>query len=133
MKEVCEQAQIFLNAVFDSAGFDLRATTHEAAGGCFLNLHGSDASLLRSEGGELLDALEVIVNQSFMRSIPQGERLICDVDDFRATREAELRVMARHAAVRVRSPSLPFTFAPMSANERCIIHLALANEADLHT
>jgi spoIIIJ-associated protein len=41
--------------------------------------------------------------------------------------------MARHAANRVRSTGVPFTFGPMEANERRVIHLTLAEESDLHT
>ncbi len=133
MKEVFSQAQNFLNAIFDGAGFDLRATATETSNGCVLDIDGADASLVRSEGGELLDALEHFVNQSFARSLPPEERLVCDVHGFRAMREAELRAMARHAAERVRASNVPFTFGPMNANERRVIHLALADESDLHT
>ncbi len=133
MRQVFEQAQDFLNAIFDGVKFDLRATANEAEGGCILDIDGSDAALLRSEGGELLDALEHFVNQSFARQLSPGERFVCDVHSFRAMREAELRVMARHAAERVRSSSVAFTFGPMNANERRVIHLALAEESDLST
>ena len=133
MKEVFSQAQNFLNAIFDGAGFDLRATATETSNGCVLDIDGADASLVRSEGGELLDALEHFVNQSFARSLSPEERLVCDVHSFRAMREAELRAMARHAAERVRASNVPFTFGPMNANERRVIHLALADESDLHT
>ena len=133
MKEVFIQAQNFLNAIFDGAGFELRATATETSNGCVLDIDGADASLVRSEGGELLDALEHFVNQSFARSLPPEERLVCDVHSFRAMREAELRAMARHAAERVRASNVPFTFGPMNPNERRVIHLALADESDLHT
>lgn len=133
MRQVYEQAQEFLNAIFDGAKFDLRATAGESEAGCILNIDGSDAALLRSEGGELLDALEHFVNQSFARQLSQGERFICDVHSFRALREAELRAMARHAAERVRSSGVPFTFGPMNANERRVIHLTLADSEELFT
>lgn len=133
MRQVFEQAQDFLNAIFEGAKFDLRATASETESGCVLNIEGSDSPLLRSEGGELLDALEHLVNQSFARTLPQGERFVCDVDSFRAMREAELRAMARLAAERVRSSGVPFTFGPMNANERRVIHLTLAHEEDLAT
>jgi spoIIIJ-associated protein len=133
MREVYLQAQQFLNDIFDHAGFDLRATAGESEGGCVLNLDGEDSALLRNEGGELLDALEHFVNQSFTRDLPQGERFVCDVDSFRALRETELRAMARHAADRVLSNGVPFTFGPMSANERRIIHLTLAENESLST
>jgi spoIIIJ-associated protein len=133
MKEIYQEAQQFLNDIFHHAGFDLRATAGESEGGCTLNLDGEDAPLLRNEGGELLEALEHFVNQSFTRDLPQGERFVCDVDSFRAIREKELRAMARHAADRVLSSGVPFTFGPMSPNERRIIHLALADDESLLT
>ena len=133
MKEACQQSEDFLNTVFNGAGLDLRATQKETADGCLLNIDGGDASFLLNEGGELLEALQHLVNQAFSRSLPKGERIVCDVEDFRATREAELRAMARHAAERVRTTTTAFTFGPMNSNERRVIHLALAEEADLHT
>ncbi|HEY0078199.1 MAG TPA: R3H domain-containing nucleic acid-binding protein [Pyrinomonadaceae bacterium] len=133
MKESFTQAQKFLNAIFDMAGFDLHARAKESEGVFVLDIDGDDASLLRSEGGELLDALEHLVNQTHGRSLEQGERLVCDVHSFRALREAELRAMARHAAERVRSSGVPFTFGPMNPNERRIIHLTLAADAELQT
>lgn len=133
MKEVCQQAQDFLNNVLQGAGLELHAVAVEGADGCFVDLDGQDASLLRAEGAELLEALEHIVNQSFSRSLPEGKRILCDVEGFRAIREAELRAMARHAAERVRSTGSPFIFGLMTASERRVIHLTLAKDEDLQT
>lgn len=133
MSETCTQAQEFLNDVFDGINCELQASVGETSGGCLLNIDGPDNSLLLNEGGELLEALQHLLNQVFGRQLPKGERIVCDVENFRATREAELRAMARHAAERVRSTSVPFTFGPMDASERRVIHLSLAEESDLHT
>ncbi len=133
MKEVCTEAEQFLNDIFRLAGFSLRAEVGEGADGCVLNIDGADSGLVRSEGGEFLDALEHFVNQSFGRGLAEGQRIVCDVDNFRAIRERELRAMARHAAERVRSTGAPFFFGPMNAAERRVIHLTLAEEANLFT
>ncbi|HEX5874038.1 MAG TPA: R3H domain-containing nucleic acid-binding protein, partial [Pyrinomonadaceae bacterium] len=45
----------------------------------------------------------------------------------------ELQAMANLAANRVRQTGIAFTFEPMSANERRIIHLTLAESPDLFT
>jgi spoIIIJ-associated protein len=37
------------------------------------------------------------------------------------------------AAEKVRKTGTPYQFAPMSSRERRIVHLALRDEADLHT
>ena len=133
MNEVSNQARDFLNAIFDGAKLDLRANDQQTESGCLLNIDGGDASILLFEGGELLEALQHLANQAFGRTLPKGERIVCDVENFRATREAELRAMARHAAEQVRKTSVPFNFGPMNSNERRVIHLTLAVEDDLQT
>ena len=133
MSEACVQSQDFLNAIFDGTGFKLRATVGVSESGCLLAIDGVDTDVLLSEGGELLEAFQHLVNQAFGRALPKGERIVCDVENFRATREAELRAMARHAAERVRTTGVSFTFGPMNPNERRVIHLSLASEEDLFT
>jgi spoIIIJ-associated protein len=133
MSNVPDQSAEFLDRVFQSAGLDLAVTVREGLTGPVLDLDGEDAELLQSQTGELLEAVQHLVNQVFGRSLDNGERLVCDVRGFRATREAELQAMANLAAGRVRQTGIAFTFEPMNANERRIIHLTLAESEDLST
>lgn len=133
MEAIHEQAAQFLTSILDGSGLALSVQASESEEGYRFNIDGPDADLLFAQSGELLDALQHLVNQAFLRDVPRGERLICDANNFRATREAELRAMANHAAERVRSGGSPFSFGPMNANERRIIHMALADQADLST
>jgi spoIIIJ-associated protein len=133
MNEVCNNAEQLLNSIFESAQFDVRASGSESETGCLLSIEGDDTGLLLNQGGELLDALQHIVNQAYGRTLPKGQRIVCDADNYRAARESELRAMADHAARQVRSTSAAFVFGPMDASERRVIHLSLAEEADLVT
>jgi spoIIIJ-associated protein len=133
MDPICEQATSFLATIFDRAGLALTIVPEDLADGCHLTIEGPDAELLIFQGGELLEALQHLLNQIFVRELPRGRRLVCDALGFRATREAELRAMANHAAERVRSTGVPFNFGPMTANERRLIHLTLADASDLFT
>ncbi len=133
MDETCERAGIFLQSVLEKSGLALQVSTEQGADRCVLNLDGRDAELLLAEGGELLEALQHLVSQVFGRALPKGQRLVCDVHGFRATREAELRAMALHAAAQVRSTGTVFTFGSMNANERRVIHVTLAESEDLQT
>src|SRR2546427_10448427 len=133
MENTCNHAEQLLNSIFDSAGFDLHASVSDSDLSCLLAIEGADSALLLSQGGELLDALQQILNQAFGRSLPKGQRIICDANNYRAAREAELRAMANHAARQVRATSSPFVFGPMEPMERRIIHLSLATEDDLAT
>lgn len=133
MSEVTQQAAEFLENVFDMTGLQLRVKVKQAVSGEVLDIEGQDAELLQAQTGEVLEALQHLVNQMYGRTLAGGERLVCDVHGFRATREAELQAMANIAASRVRQTGTAFTFEPMSANERRIIHLTLAESPDLFT
>lgn len=133
MQEISSKAEELANGILQGAGFDLRASAVDSDQGCLVSIDGPDNGLLLNQGGELLDALQQILNQAFGRDLPKGQRIVCDANNFRAARESELRAMAQHAARQVRSTSSPFVFGPMDSNERRVIHLSLAEETDLHT
>ncbi|MEP6920379.1 MAG: R3H domain-containing nucleic acid-binding protein [bacterium] len=133
MNETYEQAAKFLQSVFEKSGLELDVSLEGDAVQCVLNLKGRDAELMQAEGADGLEAIQHLVNQAFGRSLPRGERIVCDVLGFRATRDAELRAMALHAANQVRSNGQPFTFGPMNSTERRVLHLTLADSEDLQT
>ncbi len=118
MQDTCAKAGNFLESLFQGIGLNISVGLAEKAEECLLDLSGPDAELLQVEGGELLQAVQHLVNQAFGRMLPEGQRLVCDVEGFRATREAELRAMANHAAERVRATRTPFVFGEMNSNER---------------
>jgi spoIIIJ-associated protein len=133
MQDTYASAAHFLQSLFQSTGLNLKVTVKEAPNEYVLDLSGPDAELLQAESGELLQALQHLVSQAFGRMLPDGQRLVCDVEGFRATREAELRAMAQLAAERVRSTGLAFVFGEMNSNERRIIHVTLAESKDIYT
>src|SRR5688572_6114236 len=133
MQQTCSDASSFLQSIFEGTGLNLKVSVNESPTECLLDLSGPDAELLQAEGGELLQAIQHLVTQAFGRMLPEGQRLVCDVEGFRATREAELRAMANLAANRVRTSGTPFVFGEMNSNERRIIHLTLAECEDLYT
>ena len=133
MHETCNKAEQLANSIFEGSGFNLRASASESELGCLLAIEGGDSGLLLTQGGELLDALQQILNQALGRTLPKGQRIVCDANNYRAAREAELRAMAHHAARQVRTTSSAFVFGPMDSSERRVIHLVLAEEEDLLT
>ena len=133
MEDAWQQAATFLEDIFARTDLELRVAVKRRSTGSVLDIEGADSELLQSQTGELLEAVQHLINQIFGRQLPAGERLVCDVEGFRATREAELQAMANLAAKQVRDSGVSFTFQPMNANERRIIHLTLADQEDLYT
>ena len=88
MSEVSQQAAEFLENVFEMTGLELRVGVKQGIAGDVLDIEGKDSELLQAQTGELLEALQHLINQVFGRSLTGGARLVCDVNGFRATREA---------------------------------------------
>jgi spoIIIJ-associated protein len=133
MTDTCIQANDFLNKIFDYSKLDLHSEIHDRDTECLFDIEGEDSSLLLAQGAELLDAFQHLLTQVFGHDLPEGKRFTCDAENYRATREAELRVMAKHAADKVRKTGLAFTFGPMNSLERRVIHMALSEEKDIFT
>src|SRR4029079_11993606 len=133
MQETCVMAGNFLESLFTGTGLNVKVAVTETPSECLLDLSGPDADMLQVEGGELLHAGQHLVNQAFGRKLAEGQRLVCDVEGFRATREAEVRKMANLAAARGRSSGAPVIFGEMNGSERRVIHLTLADSEDLYT
>src|SRR4051812_23075409 len=99
-QSMSEPAVEFLQKLFDMTGIQLKVKVRPAIAGEVLDMDGADAELLQAQTGEVLEALQHLVNQIFARG--QGTaRIVCDVHGFRATREAELQAMANLAATKV--------------------------------
>jgi spoIIIJ-associated protein len=98
-----------------------------------VDLAGPDSTLLLSRNGELLRALELLAFEILHLQHGEHEKISFDCQNHRSLRLQELRSAATVAAEKVRQTGVPYSFAPMSSRERRMVHLALRNEADLHT
>ena len=123
----------FTNQVLESSRLDLKATADRAEDTLKVQVRGEDVALLLGHNAELLDALEYLGNRVLVRSSGEEARLVFDSGGYRARREKELRLMAEKAAEKVRVSRIPFTFDPMTPNERRIIHVTLAEDSSVVT
>jgi spoIIIJ-associated protein len=123
----------FANRVLGASGLDLEAGADQTEDGIKIQVRGDDIALLLGHNAELLDALEYLGNRVLARSSGEETKLVFDSGGYRARREKELRLMAEKAAEKVRVSRIPFTFDPMTPNERRILHLALAGDDTVTT
>jgi spoIIIJ-associated protein len=98
-----------------------------------VDLAGPDSTLLLERSGELLRAIELLAIEMLRLPGNEHEKVSFDCRNQRKLRLEELRMAASVAAERVRKTNMPYEFAPMSSRERRIVHLALRDQADLHT
>jgi len=98
-------------------------------GSVHADVHGGDAGRLIGKGGRTLAALEFLTNAVVNKV--EGEapvRVNVDVGGYKRRRDERLRVAAQRAAARVRKSGMPVELEPMSAAERRVVHMALADD-----
>lgn len=98
-----------------------------------LDVEGEDLGLLIGRRGTTLSALQYLVNVMMTRKTGSKVLVTVDVEHYHRRREETLQGLARRMADRVRSSRRPMTLEPMPANERRIIHLALAQDNSVQT
>lgn len=123
----------FLQEIFDLGEFDLEVGVRLTDDGLKALISGDDVSILLARNAELLDALEYLCNRVFAHEPGVENRIVLDSANYRVRREKELKLMAEKAAERVRTSRVPFSFDPMSPNERRIVHLALVDDTSVKT
>jgi spoIIIJ-associated protein len=129
------EAQVvdFTNQILSAGGFDLAAEAESSEEGFKVQIRGDDVAVLLARNAEMLDAIEYVCNRIFNREPGHDNRIVFDSGNYRARRQKELCLMAEKAAEKVRTSHVPFSFDPMSPNERRIIHLALVSDDTVRT
>lgn len=98
-----------------------------------LDITGEDLGILIGRRGQTLASLQHIVRLIVAHRLKARAPLVLDVEGYKQRRYQELRELALNLARRVMSSGQPVTLEPMPANERRIVHLALAENADVLT
>ena len=90
-----------------------------------VELAGPDTPLLTQHNGELLRALETVAAQVLRLDQREQGLISFDAGNFKALREAELKLAAETAAAKVLQSGVPYAFPPMNSRERRLLHIAL--------
>lgn len=98
-----------------------------------VEVHGGDAGRLIGKNGRTLAALEQITNAVVNRRADSHVRVNIDVGGYKRRRDERLRQQASKAAERAERSGEPVEMDPMSAAERRVVHMALADHPDVVT
>lgn len=100
---------------------------------CF-HIRTSDGGMLIGENGQNLFSLYSIVKRIAERRFPDDHTpFLIDINDYQRKRIEEIKERARMSAQRVRYFKKEVIMPPMSAYERRIIHMSLAEDPDVVT
>ena len=97
------------------------------------DIDGDDLGVLIGRRGVTMTSLQYILNLMVSRKFQDAGPYHVDVEGYRRRREEWLLDLAFRMAERVRTTGRPITLEPMPANERRLIHLALAKDPTVGT
>ncbi len=110
----------------------LEVRTEENETQIIVRLYGRDVRRLTEQHGELLDAMQVLANKAFVgRKVEKDIELDCGA--FKGKRIEQLEQTAREVADLVRRDGREQLLPAMTPIERRIVHLALADDAEVAT
>ena len=126
----------FLQRLLDLMGIDAEVTAREpqtpgdgvGRASAVLDVAGEDLGILIGRRGATLAALQYTVNHMVSRQLKSKALVTVDVEGYRRRREENLKGLALRLAEKVKGTGRTITLEPMPANERRIVHLALAND-----
>lgn len=118
-----ENAFNFIKTLLDNMGISadviLSEETEESA---LISVSGSNLGLLIGKHGDVLDAIQYLSTLAANKDKDDFFRIAVDVEGYREKRAETLRSLARKMADRVLKSRRNYTFEPMNAYERRIIH-----------
>lgn len=101
----------------------------------FVDVTGEDAAIFIGKRGDNLEGFAFVANSIFNKGKKSGEykRLVVDSNGYKGKREETLKVLAIRSASKVVHSGRSVKLEPMNANERRIIHTALADHDKVTT
>jgi len=99
----------------------------------YVDIEGGNAGKIIGRGGRTLTALEYVTNTVINRNAQQRVRINIDVGGYKRRRDEKLRNTAKKLASKVRRSGVAVELDPMSAAERRVMHMAIAEEAGVYS
>ena len=127
--ERSREALAFTADVIEKMGMDCDVRLQEPdadSSDIHIVVTGPDAGRIIGKKGQVLAALQFIVNRAMNRPGIDRRYVSVDADGYRSRREDSLASMARRLGKQAVSDGQIITFEPMSPRDRRVVHLALA-------
>ncbi len=97
-----------------------------------LEITGDSSGVLIGRRGQMLDALEYLVNRAVGRE-GESTRIVVDSQNYRARRRQSLEELARRMGEQAKKKRKVVALNPMSPRDRRIVHLVLQEDPSLST
>ena len=134
--EVVQVASDVVSKLIRLMDIDVISTMRHTDGedeGPFFDIEGEDSALLIGRRGETLRALQLLVRTIVGRKLGTNLNFTVDVEGYDDRRRQSLANLADRVASRVIKTGRSIELEPMSARERRIVHISLADQKGIQT
>jgi spoIIIJ-associated protein len=128
-----EHARQTLQTILHHLEIDAAVIVKEDDGQTVLELTGDTSGVLIGRRGQMLDALEYILNRIVARDEGGAARLVVDSQNYRTRRREALEDLARRMGEQAKRKQKAVTLNPMSPQDRRIVHLILREDPTITT
>jgi spoIIIJ-associated protein len=121
----------FVRLLLDEMKIDLRFELESKSEFLRINFVGEDYKLMLYQNGNLLNAVQYLINRLYADQI--GKKIYCECENYRKKKEVELSTQAHRCARQVRRNGKPVELPELNPFERRIIHMTINKYADLES
>lgn len=119
----------FLNGIFELGGIDVKAegkiASYEDGDAVCVDISGNNTGLVIGKRGETITSLQHLASLALSKKSQNAPKVYLDSENYREKRVEALKALSNRVANNVVKSRRSFTFEPMSAYERRIIHSTL--------
>ena len=131
-----DKAGEVLGTLLKHMGLEAEVIATEDAERITLEVKGPETGLVIGKKGQTLDSLQYLVNKIVSQKLPddqEGKPINVDAEGYRGRRAESLVELAHRLADKAKRSGRPVEAEPMSAADRRIIHVALAEMEGIST
>jgi spoIIIJ-associated protein len=121
----------FIRLLLDEMKLDLKFELENNDEFLRVNFSGQDYKLMLYQNGNLLNAVQYLINRLFADTI--GKKIFCECENYRKKKEVELSAQAHRCARQVQRNGKAVALPEMNPFERRIIHMTINKYTDLES
>jgi len=128
-----ERARQVLESILRHLEVQAEVNVRNVEDDVLFDLTGDSSGVLIGRRGQMLDALEYLLNRVAARDESGSARIVVDSENYRARRREALEELARRMGEQAKKKRKSVTLNPMSPRDRRIVHLILQQDTALVT
>ncbi|MFA5421372.1 MAG: RNA-binding cell elongation regulator Jag/EloR [Bacilli bacterium] len=133
LSDAIEFSEKYIKDVTDALGIQSETTTTLKDDIIHISINSDHNPILIGKNGNTLQALNELTRLAVSSKFKKRFRILLDINDYKDGKYSRVAFTARRAAKEVQKTRMDATLDPMPADERRVVHNALANFSHIKT